>query len=57
MLKIFFALTEQEILACNSLMLEVRAEILERDQTVVGFNIGMNAGEAAGQTVFHCHST
>jgi hypothetical protein len=20
-----------------------------------GFNVGMNSGEAAGQTVFHCH--
>ncbi|MFG6585639.1 MULTISPECIES: HIT domain-containing protein [unclassified Sulfitobacter] len=22
---------------------------------VQGFNVGINAGEAAGQTVFHCH--
>jgi ATP adenylyltransferase len=25
------------------------------DPTVEGFNIGMNAGEVAGQTIFHCH--
>lgn len=51
----FFALTEEEILACNQLILEVRQRILDQDPAVQGFNIGMNAGEVAGQTVFHCH--
>lgn len=51
----FFALTEDEILACNQLILEVRQRILDQDPAVQGFNIGMNAGEVAGQTVFHCH--
>lgn len=51
----FFALTEDEILACNRLLLEVRESVLKQDPTVQGFNIGMNAGEVAGQTVFHCH--
>ena len=26
----------------------------EADATIQGFNIGINAGEAAGQTIFHC---
>lgn len=51
----FFALTDDEILACNQLILEVRQTILDQDPSVQGFNIGMNAGEVAGQTVFHCH--
>lgn len=51
----FFALTEEEILACNRLILDVRESILKQDPRVQGFNIGMNAGEVAGQTVFHCH--
>ena len=25
------------------------------DNTITGFNIGMNCVEDAGQTVFHCH--
>ena len=29
--------------------------IEQEDSTVTGFNIGMNCGEDAGQTVFHCH--
>ena len=51
----FFALTDEKIQGCNALMRQVRESILGEDPTVAGFNIGMNAGEAAGQTVFHCH--
>ena len=51
----FFDLTEGELLACNRLLHEQRGAILEEDGAVQGFNIGMNAGAAAGQTVFHCH--
>jgi diadenosine tetraphosphate (Ap4A) HIT family hydrolase len=29
--------------------------VLEIDQEVSGFNIGVNAGETAGQTILHCH--
>jgi ATP adenylyltransferase len=25
------------------------------DKSIDGYNIGMNWGETAGQTVFHCH--
>ena len=27
----------------------------EKDPTITGFNIGMNSGETAGQTVMHSH--
>jgi diadenosine tetraphosphate (Ap4A) HIT family hydrolase len=29
--------------------------IREADATVAGFNVGINSGEVAGQTVMHCH--
>lgn len=29
--------------------------LVTQDLTTDGFNIGMNCGESAGQTVFHCH--
>ena len=32
-----------------------KLEIFFDDNTITGFNIGMNCGEDAGQTVFHCH--
>ena len=51
----FFDLSDVEILACNELLHEQRKFILATDQGIDGFNIGMNAGAAAGQTVFHCH--
>jgi len=51
----YFGLTEEELLSCNSLLHSLREDILENDETVDGFNIGMNSGEAAGQTIFHCH--
>ena len=29
--------------------------IQEKDSEVTGFNIGINDGDTAGQTVMHCH--
>jgi len=51
----YFDLREDEVLACNRLIRELRAAISAEDATVDAFNIGMNAGESAGQTIFHCH--
>jgi ATP adenylyltransferase len=34
---------------------EERKIIRHSDPTVTGFNIGINCGEDAGQTVMHCH--
>ncbi len=51
----YFDLTEAEILACNRLLSGRREEILKSDPAVEAFNIGMNAGDIAGQTIFHCH--
>ena len=51
----YFQLTKEELLACNDLLHELKNSIQQNDPTVVAFNIGMNSGEAAGQTVFHCH--
>jgi diadenosine tetraphosphate (Ap4A) HIT family hydrolase len=51
----YFDLYEPERRACNLLLDRVRADILAADKSVEGFNIGMNSGEVAGQTVMHCH--
>jgi diadenosine tetraphosphate (Ap4A) HIT family hydrolase len=51
----YFELGRPEINACNLLLEEAKARIEKADSAVVGFNIGMNAGRAAGQTVLHCH--
>jgi len=51
----FFDITKQELLEMNNLILLRKNEILEKDKTVEGFNIGINIGLAAGQSIFHLH--
>ncbi|WP_375266616.1 HIT domain-containing protein [Planktotalea sp.] len=34
---------------------EQRQSILDQDNKATGFNVGINAGASAGQTVFHVH--
>ena len=51
----FFGLTAKEREACAELLHRLRTEILRDDASVEGFNIGMNVGEVAGQTLFHSH--
>ena len=41
--------------AIEAMLHEQRQSILEQDKTVTGFNVGINAGASAGQTVFHVH--
>lgn len=52
----YFGLTHEELAACHELLHALRRDAIAQDETVQGFNIGMNAGEVAGQTVFHCHT-
>lgn len=51
----YFGLLPAEVNAVNTLMAAQRGMLLAGDSTIEAFNIGMNCGEAAGQTVFHCH--
>ena len=37
------------------LMIEVAKNLIEKDHNPDGYNVGMNCGESAGQTVFHFH--
>ena len=54
-IKDFFELTNEELIACNDLIKKLKDEILNKDQTVKGFNIGSNAGKISGQSILHCH--
>lgn len=51
----FFDLTDEEVLSCTQLLHEQRDGISRADSSVGGYNVGMNVGAVAGQTVFHCH--
>jgi len=54
-IKDYFDMTNDELIACNDLLQMIKNEILEKDNTVKGFNIGTNAGKIAGQSIMHCH--
>lgn len=51
----YFDLLEAEVAACHELMCVSKTETLLNDPSVEGFNVGINAGAVAGQTIFHCH--
>ena len=54
-IKDFFKLTEDEIIACNKLIKNIKNKIENNDKSVKGFNIGINSGKVAGQSIMHCH--
>jgi ATP adenylyltransferase len=51
----FFDLASSEQKACFLLLGYAKKKIMHKDSTVTGFNIGVNDGMDAGQTVMHCH--
>jgi diadenosine tetraphosphate (Ap4A) HIT family hydrolase len=51
----YFDLGTAEVSACQRLLVETRVMLLEQDASIRGFNVGINSGATAGQTVMHCH--
>ena len=51
----FFTMTPRERNDAEKLILLLKEEIMKNDDSVIGFNIGSNCGEAAGQTILHAH--
>ncbi|MCB2221558.1 MAG: HIT domain-containing protein [Bacteroidetes bacterium] len=51
----YFDLTQPEINATTELIRQVKKLLISDDNTISGFNIGVNIGQDAGQTIFHCH--
>jgi len=49
-----FEASEEELVAINELLFKVK-DILDSKYKPAGYNIGVNVGEAAGQTIFHLH--
>tara|TARA_Y100001970_G_scaffold214970_1_gene262895 strand:+ start:54 stop:455 length:402 start_codon:yes stop_codon:yes gene_type:complete len=54
-IKNYFELTNNEMIACNEVILLSKNKIEQMDQTIKGFNIGINCGKVAGQSIMHCH--
>lgn len=51
----WFDLYRPEQHAVNELLRQGRELTRDSDRTVAGFNVGINDGDVAGQTVLHCH--
>jgi ATP adenylyltransferase len=51
----FFDATKEEYNSIISLLRKRREELLAKDETITGFNIGVNIGATSGQTVMHLH--
>jgi len=44
-----------EISKMHELMGQVRNELVKKDKTIAGFNVGVNDGKVAGQSIMHVH--
>jgi ATP adenylyltransferase len=51
----YFELKSAELLAFNELLLKTKDKLRNEDSSIEGFNIGINQGAVAGQTIFHTH--
>lgn len=50
----FFELTPEEVAACMDLI-KFEKDHIDREFSPDGYNIGVNVGPAAGQSIFHVH--
>ena len=53
--KEYFELSEEELTGCNQLVKIVKIKVENNDKSIKGFNIGINSGKEAGQSIMHCH--
>ncbi|WP_268807499.1 HIT family protein [Syntrophotalea acetylenica] len=51
----YFSLTTQERQHAEELLRTLKNKIEQEDHSVDGYNVGVNCGEVAGQTVMHAH--
>ena len=51
----YFTMTDEERFDAQQVLIALKEQIMRYDSTVQGFNIGINCGVAAGQSVLHAH--
>ena len=53
--KTYFDLEDKDIVQLNNIIKLQKKSLMDEDNSITGFNIGINQGESAGQTVMHLH--
>ena len=53
--KTYFDLEDKDIVQLNNIIKSQKKSLMDEDNSITGFNIGINQGESAGQTVIHLH--
>ena len=51
----FFSLTDEEMEDLNDILKRQKEELKNLDKEISDFNIGVNIGKDAGQSIMHCH--
>ena len=51
----YFDLYQPELNAIQAMLSEQRTLLMQADPQITGFNVGINSGAEAGQTIFHVH--
>ena len=51
----FFDLNKDELKDLSTILIKQRQSILSLDKKITAFNVGVNAGKDAGQSIMHCH--
>jgi len=51
----FFDLNANELDDLSKILKEQRKNLFELDKNITAFNVGVNAGADAGQSIMHCH--
>tara|TARA_B100000315_G_C14384988_1_gene499235 strand:- start:2 stop:379 length:378 start_codon:yes stop_codon:yes gene_type:complete len=52
----YFELSNKELISFNELLFSQQEELISLDSDISGFNIGINDGVDAGQTIMHFHA-
>ena len=51
----FFELNNEENIELNQILKDQKKELKDLDNNISGFNVGVNVGKDAGQSIMHCH--
>jgi Diadenosine tetraphosphate (Ap4A) hydrolase and other HIT family hydrolases len=51
----YFKLNSEELSELSKILIEQKEKLISLDSSITGFNIGVNIGKDAGQSIMHCH--